>query len=117
MAFMQPEYTNEPMWLVETTDGSEVVPADLVGKDPDAEDFSDYIEGEDPDDYELIEGKFWARLSAPGYMDATSWSGPFDTLDEAKKYVEDTWEVDPDTGDSLEENPKATKKLKAKLLK
>ena len=44
---------------------------------------------------------WFARLSAPGYMDCTEWSGPFATEDEAREYIRDTYEVDPDTGDDL----------------
>jgi len=48
---------------------------------------------------------WWAHLTAPGYMDQTEWSGPYDTLNEAKEYIEETYEVDPDTGaELLDEN-------------
>lgn len=32
--------------------------------------------------------KWFARLSAPGYMDCTDWSGPYDTEAEAKVYLD-----------------------------
>ena len=53
-------------------------------------------------DVELHEG-WWGRLSAPGYMDATGWSGPSDSLEKAKQEIEMLWEVDPDTGEDYEE--------------
>ena len=34
---------------------------------------------------------FWARLSAPGYLDCTDWSGPFDTEEEAARYLLETY--------------------------
>ena len=32
---------------------------------------------------DLEDGAIYARLSAPGFLDCTEWSGPFDTLDAA----------------------------------
>lgn len=106
MAFMQPQYTNEDFYEVTTTEGEGwLVPAEGFGDDPDPSDFADYIEFGEPEEIEKVSGWF-ARLSAPGYMDATEWGGPFKTKKEAKKYIEDTWEVDPETGDAFEENPR-----------
>lgn len=39
---------------------------------------------------------WYARLSAPGYMDATDWHGPYATEEEALKAVCDFYEVDED---------------------
>jgi hypothetical protein len=105
MAFMVPQYTNEDFFEV-TTEGGEgwLVPAEGFGKSPDPSDFADYVEFGTPEEVERVSGWF-ARLSAPGYLDATPWAGPFETEQEAREYIEETWEVDPDTGDSLEENP------------
>lgn len=47
------------------------------------------------------EAGWYSRLSAPGYMDATNWHGPYKTSDEALKQVMDFFEVD-ENGDSLE---------------
>jgi hypothetical protein len=118
MAFMVPEYTKERMWLVETSYGTEVVPADLLPKSwqkvdvitlgPESEGFEavfDYLEGSDPSELALVKGKWFARLSAPGYMDRTDWHGPFDTKKEAEQDIEDSYDVDPKTGDELEVNP------------
>ena len=41
-----------------------------------------------------------ARLSAPGYLDATPWS-TFATLREAREYIVDVYDVDADTGRAL----------------
>jgi hypothetical protein len=107
-AFMEPEYYKGLFYDVENTHGeSTLVPADLIGgradvefTPPDLSDFEDYIEGK-PERFERVKGWF-VRLSASGYMDATEWSGPFKTKAEARKFVEDHYEVDPDTGDELE---------------
>ena len=101
MAFMTPEYRNDPFYEVETTAGGWLVPADLVGDDPALEDFEDYVEGE-PESFTKVEGWF-VRLSASGFMDATEWSGPHETEEEVREHVKEHWEVDPDTGDDLEE--------------
>lgn len=107
-AFMEPEYVKGTFYDVESTRGEGMlVPGDLVGKSPKVTDFKDYVEGT-PRSFEKVEGWF-VRLSAPGYMDATDWSGPFKTEAAARKHVEDHYEVDPDSGDELgemENNPR-----------
>lgn len=93
MAFMQPDYTAEAFVTVTEANGeSYSFPADV-------------FEGAHPDcDVEHHPaGKWWWRLSASGYMDCTDWIGPFETLDEARESVQDTFDVDPDTGEQLDE--------------
>ena len=36
----------------------------------------------EPDNVDTVFG-WWARLSAPGYMDCTEWIGPFESADDA----------------------------------
>lgn len=92
MAFMKPEIVLTSMWHVKTTHGSELVPWDLVPVEPTQEDFSDYIEGRviNESAFELQSG-WYARLSAPGYMDCTDWGGPFETEQEALEYLTETY--------------------------
>jgi hypothetical protein len=93
MAFMQPFYTDEPFDVVTHANGeSEAYPHQVAR-----------IDRAEDDEIEHIRGKFWCRLSAPGYMDCTEWSGPFDTLAEARSHIRDMYDVDPDTGDELED--------------
>ena len=47
------------------------------------------------------------QLSANGYMDQTDWDGPFETEQEARDHIADTYDVDPDTGDELSEDDDA----------
>lgn len=92
MAFMVPEYSNEAFVEIENKYGeSRIVPAE----------FADLEEGES--ETNAWRGTHWfCRLSAPGYMDCTDWSGPFDTLEEAKQDIEVTYDVNPDTGEEAE---------------
>ena len=48
--------------------------------------------------YILCAGERWtkrrgwfARLSAPGYLDATDWAGPFKTAEEASDYLDEVY--------------------------
>ena len=106
MAFMEPEYEHathhNPWYSVETTHGTELVPGDLVGYRPTLADLAEYTEGE-PRSFEPVTGYF-ARLSAPGYLDTTDWSGPFATLEEAMADIRTTYDVDPETGDDLDDD-------------
>lgn len=98
MSFMKPQYEHALWYEVETTHGTEFVPANLVGDKKGREYLEPYLEGEYIS-HEMRTG-VGARLSAPGYMDCTSWT-VFDTKEEARAYIEETYEVDPDTGEEL----------------
>lgn len=106
--FMTPEYARECMWVLDTNYGGVVVPDEAVSTKrpvPPKRDwmrvFGDYIEGDRILDVDKECG-WWARLSASGYMDATDWDGPYDTLEEAKEALERMHDVDPDTGEELD---------------
>jgi len=101
---MIPEYDHGVFWSVESEKGwSTLVPGHLVGSDPALQDFTDYTECGEPLSFEKAEGWF-ARLSAPGYLDSTDWSGSFETEKEAREHVRDFYEVDDDTGECLDEH-------------
>lgn len=84
MAFMQKQAERMSAWQIETTDGTEIVPSDLVSNGPTTDELQTYLRGIPLRDAmpELVKGWF-ARLSAPGYMDCTDWSGPYETEQEA----------------------------------
>lgn len=89
MPHMIPEYLNVQFGRVTSEDGETyLVPAAL------------YI-GESEDSVEWIEGKWFAHLTAPGYIDQTEWTGPYDTLGEAKAALSEDQGVNPDTGEYL----------------
>lgn len=95
MPHMLPEYDNSAFFLVTLMDGeTAAIPEDVFNRD-------DYPVGTR---FERVAGSWWARLSAPGFLDATEWGGPFDTESEARAYIEDTYEVDADTGATLPES-------------
>jgi hypothetical protein len=101
MPFMTPKYDHGGYYAVETTHGTECVPASLVGLHATIEDLIDYTEGNPHEDQDIeFKAGVGVRLSAPGYMDCTDWSF-FATEDEAREYVKDTYEVDPDSGEDL----------------
>lgn len=95
MTFMVPEYSRSDFHTGETPNGESVVcPADVWGT---AERFATET-GCALESVARVTGKVWVRLSAPGYMDATDWSGPYQTEKEARDYIEDTYDVDASTG-------------------
>jgi hypothetical protein len=99
MAFMIPQYTREPFHVGENKYGERVVaPTDLFGTPSEFARQCDVL----LDTVEVVAGKWWVWLSAPGYMDCTDWDGPFDTEQAARDHIEEWFEVDPDTGDDLE---------------
>lgn len=87
MAFMKPVYDHGEFVLVAMVGGENWIPA---GYEDDAKVIS------------RATGWF-CQLSASGYMDQTGWNGPFTSEDEAREHIMDTFEVDPDTGDDLED--------------
>ena len=92
MPFMQPETAYQGMWHVETDSGTETIPHELVGGDvyhpPEPSDMRPYLESpayirtDGWPDASLHEG-WYARLSAPGFLDATDWTGPYATESDA----------------------------------
>jgi hypothetical protein len=111
MAFLQKQITNEQRWLrVETTQGTEFLPVDLVGDLPGSQFLADGVTEENSSDVQAYcEGKvqswenikgYGARLSAPGYLDCTEWA-VFDTQGEAEKYLDEMFD---DEDDNPEEN-------------
>lgn len=92
---MQPEITFDRFWIVETRDGTELIPADLIGDTFDADSALTYMEqchdAERIESAELVESWF-CRLSMPGYLDCTSWAGPFKSEREAMRYLVDTFD-------------------------
>jgi len=53
---------------------------------------------------EVVRGRYWARLTAPGYLDSTDWLGPFDTFEEARAGLAKTYDIDLETGEDLDDS-------------
>lgn len=88
-SFMQPDVQQFAAYQIDTTCGIEIVPTAVVGCHGDSvspDTLTDYLEGEPLDSDEPAEkvAGWFSRLSAPGYMDCTDWSGPYPTRDAAK---------------------------------
>lgn len=78
MSFMKPQIYRGGYFAVETSDGTEIVPADVIGRTMGTagEAFENYVSGHILDTDECVEHKegWLARMSAPGYMDCTDWT-------------------------------------------
>lgn len=102
MSFMQPQVYHDLYFEIETTIGTEIVPADVIGRTcaTDVSAFLDYLEGEPNDEDELVEVKegWLARMSAPGYLDCTDWSA-HETEEEARAYLEEMYGEDDEQGE------------------
>lgn len=88
MAHMQPETWHGTMWLCEVNGETTLFPDDVFSKDQAADQC-----GVEEDDV-LSETGWWARLSAPGYLDSTDWSGPFATEKAALDYLFNLHDID-----------------------
>ena len=105
MGFMIPVAEKFAAYHVETNEGTEVIPEDVCGPielddEPTAEAWEgllEYCEGSRIEGVERKEG-WYGRLSAPGYLDCTSWDGPYETAEQALDAVKDQYDVD-DNGD------------------
>jgi hypothetical protein len=96
---MVPYYTRKAFLTCEDERGEgQAMPADVMSREAFAAEC-----GIVADDVEVIEGKWWSRLSAPGYMDCTNWHGPFDTEQSAKDALAKWYDVDPETGEDIED--------------
>lgn len=73
--FMTPDIQQGRFYLIETTEGTEVVPGNMVGRQPALKTFRPYINGKMIAGYKPEEREgFYFRMSASGYMDCTDWS-------------------------------------------
>lgn len=87
--FMVPTVNNEPFIHYEWENEEHIVPAE--------------VEGTLPEDAQMLaryEDKWFARLSAPGYLDCTDWIGPYDSQ-EAALYA--LWFVYGESGETYTE--------------
>lgn len=87
---MQPNILKMAGWEIETNHGTEYLPDDVVGSDATAESVADFVEGDKVYSIERITGKWFARLSAPGYLDRTDWT-VHDSEDEAIAYLVESY--------------------------
>ena len=101
--FMEPQIEFGKWWKIETDQGTECFPADLVQPPGDVEGdvevtpeitaaLADFLGGNEIYSAEVVVG-WGARLSAPGYMDCTDWA-VFETEQEAKDYLAETYDVE-----------------------
>lgn len=98
MAFMEPEIIHTTMYSAEKNGETLTFPSVCFGK-------ADVASEADVEEDEIEEQTgWWARLSAPGYMDATEWLGPYETEDEAKDDLAEENNLCPSCLAELDEN-------------
>jgi hypothetical protein len=86
MSHMQKQILYGRWVVIEGNQGTETIPFDLVSPKrakPRFEDVRDYVESSSATSIEVVDG-WGARLSAPGYLDSTSWT-VHKTEDEARQ--------------------------------
>lgn len=111
--FMVPSVWEDTMLSVETNCGTETVPDECGDPadywDDETEEYApafvahvlEYCEGNRVESVERVSGWF-ARLSAPGYMDCTDMAGPFESESAAEAYLVETYDDGFDDEDSAE---------------
>ena len=103
MAHMIPQYDNTQKFSLQKPNGDSV----LLDSMADACDYIslDASEMGNGESYTITCEKGWfARLSAPGYLDCTDWYGPYEHEHEARAFILEAFDIDPDTGGELEED-------------
>jgi hypothetical protein len=101
MAFMEPQIELGDWIEVDGPAGTEFIPADLVGEIEEyhgalaalPESISMYCENRQAWHIRRLESRWGARLSAPGFMDATSWA-VFETEEEARAHLAEAHDED-----------------------
>ncbi len=77
-SFMQPQVYRGAYFAIDTSEGVEIVPADVIGRTMStvAEVFANYVSGKisDPDAGAAPRDGWLARMSASGYLDCTDWT-------------------------------------------
>lgn len=78
MSFMHPQVYEDDYFEIDTTAGTEIVPGDVIGRTcaTHVEAFLNYLEGSplDPDEEIPVKHGWLARMSAPGFLDCTTWT-------------------------------------------
>lgn len=119
MAFMVPEYLQRRAFHIDGPCGITHFFAEIPGKEGQTNDqLAEWLEFEAPNYFAEMLGEpedyFWSverdespqwycRLNAPGFMDCTDWSGPYETEKEARAYIESTYDVDAESGEPIGE--------------
>jgi hypothetical protein len=113
MAFMRPTAEHLTMYHVDTLEGgTEYVPRDVCGTlgmraetfESDCLQLRPYLEGHRVTEIEQRTG-WYGRLSAAGFLDCTSWLGPYNSRRLALEAVKDEFECD-DNGDFPDDDGK-----------
>ncbi len=95
MSFMENEIVFGWFDVFESSQGTQCVPEAILTMDEILEQINNTNVHTEKDAhakglYEHIQGWF-CRLSAPGYMDCTEWTGPFESEEECVNYLTETY--------------------------
>ena len=98
MPFMEAQAEHMKMLHVETTVGTEYIPSEFVPATPTVANLLLYCEGtpetHDSGDVDCERREGWyARFSAPGYLDCTPYIGPYDSAEQALDELAESWDV------------------------
>lgn len=97
MSNMQPQIYHGVYFEVDTNEGTEIVPCDLIGRTMNVhvDALLNYLSGtpEDPEEMCEVKSGWLARMIAPGYLDCTEWTA-YDTEWEARKRTDQMYRDD-----------------------
>jgi hypothetical protein len=92
MGFMKPEITDRQKWYkIEGNEGTQFFPADCFNKGEAINSYQGRVTREPG--FALTVWGYGARLSAPGYLDATDWT-VFTSLKDAEEYLKENFGED-----------------------
>ncbi len=96
MSHMKKEIDEDYFVVAETKAGTFAFPADFIGVSEERslaghelDSCRDFLESE-ATEAKVVFGWF-GRMSAPGYLDSTDWSGPFDSEEETEEHLEEMY--------------------------
>ena len=95
-SFLKPNLLADKYYQIETTQGTEIIPAHITNARGPARNFTAMCQGDilmPLDELMLPQQGYVARMFAPGYLDCTEWTA-FPTLRQAQEYLMENYADD-----------------------
>lgn len=92
MSFMEIETYHGHVQRINNTRDGDIITPEQYAQYPSNEDAAEAY-GVSVDEV-VTEFGWYARLSAPGYLDCTDWTGPYESEDEAINELRDMYDID-----------------------